>query len=80
MKIRELREETGLIADELHYLGKAHSCPQLTNRVSYLFFTDQILGVEDQELDDEENVNVLQFPCRRSKTTLNRGGFRMERQ
>ncbi|MNI44298.1 ADP-ribose pyrophosphatase [compost metagenome] len=55
--IRELREETGLISNELIELG-TFSIPK-SPIVITLFFTDKIVGETLQELDVDEDIEVL---------------------
>lgn len=59
---RELREETGLICGDLIPLGSCYNYACMMNRRTHFFFTDQILSVESQDLDEDEDVRVLRFP------------------
>lgn len=54
---RELREETGLIADELLPLGTVYPSPGYTDEVIYLFLAINV-HQEQQQLDKDEFVNV----------------------
>lgn len=55
---RELREETGLICRNLHFLGKTEPDPYLSNQFSHLFFTEDAQLKYSQQLDEGENISV----------------------
>lgn len=58
---RELREETGLIADELLPLGEMYPSPGYTNEIIYMYLAIHFREAE-QDLDKDEFVNVVKMP------------------
>ncbi len=60
---RELREETGLEAKNLVYLGEMYTTPALIDEVIHLYIaTDLSEGVQD--LDEDEFINVIKIPLK----------------
>ncbi len=59
---RELREETGYTCGELVPLGTAHSYACIINRLNHLFFTQEILGQQEQDLDFDEDIEIQTYP------------------
>lgn len=55
--MRELREETGLVADELLPLGTMYPSPGYTDEVIYMYLAINVRQ-EKQDLDQDEFVNV----------------------
>ena len=62
---RELKEETGLVADELLPLGMIYPSPGYTDEIIYAYMT---IGAkqEAQELDPDEFVNVIYMPVEKA--------------
>lgn len=58
---RELREETGAVAEKYTYLGRIASTPALLDEVIHLYLAEDITFGE-RELDDGEMLNVLFEP------------------
>lgn len=58
---RELKEETGLIADELLPLGTIYPSPGYTDEIIYAYLS---IGAKqgEQQLDTDEFVNVVYVP------------------
>jgi len=58
---REFLEETGYRCGRIQYLG--HLCPAswISNVVTHVFYTDQILNLSDQKLEDYESIEVLRI-------------------
>lgn len=58
---RELKEETGLIADELLPLGTIYPSPGYTDEIIYAYLS---IGAKqgEQQLDTDEFVNVVYIP------------------
>ncbi len=54
---RELREETGLTADELIPMGELYTTPAMIDEVIYLYLARGLHGGE-QDLDEDEFINV----------------------
>jgi nudix-type nucleoside diphosphatase (YffH/AdpP family) len=59
--IRELREETGIIAGELIPLGSIYSSPGVFDEVIHLFAATRLSQVQAQPEADEE-IEVLRIP------------------
>ncbi|MCF6411021.1 NUDIX hydrolase [Pseudalkalibacillus salsuginis] len=59
---RELKEETGIVAEQFTYLGKFHPQPYFINRFSHLYFTDSITSFGNQKLDEDEEIEVVHMP------------------
>lgn len=58
---RELREETGLTADNIIYLGEMYTTPALIDEIIHLYLaTDLVSG--EQDLDEDEFINVIEMP------------------
>lgn len=55
--MRELREETGLVAEELLPLGSAYPSPGYTDEIIYMYLAINVQQ-EKQQLDKDEFVNV----------------------
>lgn len=58
---RELREETGYVADSMISLGKVYPSPGLLDEVLHLFLARGLTSAQ-QELDDDEFIHVLWLP------------------
>ena len=54
---RELREETGRVADHWEYLGKIYPSPGIVSEVLYLYLATG-LHEEERELDSDEFINL----------------------
>ncbi|WP_408009488.1 NUDIX hydrolase [Pseudalkalibacillus sp. A8] len=70
---RELREETGIVAEHFTYLGTFHPQPYFTNRFSHLYFTDSVKSFGNQKLDEDEEIEVVQMPVREVFKTIRDG-------
>lgn len=55
---RELLEETGLACGKLIHLGVFYTLPSLINRIIHVYFTNEITGVFQQCIDDDEKIHV----------------------
>ena len=58
---RELREETGFVAEQMISLGQVYPSPGLLDEVLYLFLA-RGLQKDAQELDEDEFLNVFRMP------------------
>jgi len=58
---RELREETGCIADSMEYLGMMYPSPGIITETLYIFYARRLQKTR-QELDDDEFLNVEWLP------------------
>lgn len=59
--LRELREETGMVAEEIKLLNRYYSSPGFTDEVIY-FFIAKKLTESVQSLDKDEFINVKKIP------------------
>ena len=59
--VRELREETGAIAEKLTYLGRIDPTPALINEKIHLYLAEG-LKFGERELDDDEFLEVEAVP------------------
>lgn len=59
--LRELREETGYIANELEFMGKCYPSPGYLNEVIHMYFAKNLEFV-GQELDSGEFLEVVKIP------------------
>lgn len=58
---RELREETGLTAENIVYLGEMYTTPALIDEIIHLYLATNLTeGVQD--LDEDEFINVIKMP------------------
>ena len=55
--IRELREETGIITNNLTLLNTLYPTPGYTNEIIYVYLCEEIIGETTQSLDDGEFVD-----------------------
>lgn len=58
---RELREETGAIAEKWTYLGRIDTTPALMNEKIHLYLAEDI-SFGERELDEDEFLNVELIP------------------
>lgn len=57
---RELREETGLIANNLSFMFKIHSSIGFCNELVNVFFADDLL-IGSQNFDDDEFITIEKY-------------------
>ena len=62
--IRELREETGAVAEKMTYLGRIDPTPALINEKIYLYLAEG-LKFGERELDEDEFLEVERIPLER---------------
>ncbi|MBR2876880.1 MAG: NUDIX hydrolase [Clostridia bacterium] len=58
---RELREETGLSANKIVYLGEMYTTPALIDEIIHLYLATDLVNGE-QDLDEDEFINVISMP------------------
>ncbi len=58
---RELKEETGAVADKMTYLGKFYPTPAYSDEVIHMYLAEG-LHFEEQSLDDDEFLTVELIP------------------
>ena len=69
---RELREETGLTANNIVYLGEMYTTPALIDEIIHLYLaTDLVSG--EQDLDEDEFINVIEMPLNEAIGKVMRG-------
>lgn len=56
---RELREETGVLVESMTSLGSIFPSVGYTDEKIDLYFSDQLLSIGEQDLDEDEAVEVL---------------------
>ena len=59
--VRELREETGAVAEKITYLGRIDPSPALINERIHLYLAEG-LSFGERELDDDEFLEVERVP------------------
>ncbi len=57
---RELREETGLVAGNIVYLGEMYTTPALMDEIIHLYLATDLTAGE-QDLDEDEFINVIEM-------------------
>lgn len=70
--IRELREETGVVADSYIYLGPLDTTPALIDERIHLYLAEG-LHFEEQQLDEDEFLNVERVPLEELALMVMRG-------
>ena len=60
---RELREETGAIAEKYTYLGKLIPSPAVLSEVIHLYLAEDLYFAE-RELDEDEFLDVTEIPLK----------------
>lgn len=58
---REFLEETGYQCGKIQYLGYLLPASWISNVVTHVFFTDDIINSTNQELEDYESIEVLRI-------------------
>jgi len=58
---RELREETGAVAEKWTFLGRLDTSPALINEKIYMYMAEE-LSFTERELDDDEFLEVEKAP------------------
>ncbi|WP_017187748.1 NUDIX hydrolase [Alkalibacillus haloalkaliphilus] len=59
---RELHEETGYQCGELDYLGMIHAAPWIENEMTHIYYSEEILGRDAQQLESHEMIEVIHIP------------------
>lgn len=58
---RELMEETGYSFESVHYLGRSSANPSTNSNLMHMFVATGGRKVAEQNLDENEQIEVLQF-------------------
>ncbi len=69
---RELKEETGAVADKMTYLGKFYPTPAYSDEVIYMFLAEG-LHFEEQSLDEDEFLTVELVPIEELANAITSG-------
>ena len=59
---RELREETGYHAPDMHLLGHVHPNPAFLDNICYTYLARNVFLVGEQEQDEKEDIEVVLRP------------------
>jgi len=59
---RELREETGYHASDMHPLGHVHPNPAFLDNICYTYLARDVSIVGEQEQDEKEDIEVVLRP------------------
>ncbi len=62
--LRELTEETGLVAESIRKICAINPSPGYTNEIIHIYYVDRFLKA-DQKLDDGEFLNVIKLPVKK---------------
>lgn len=73
--IRELREETGYEAGEIHLLKKLSANPAIQNNYIYFFYARNCKKIHSQNLDQEEDIEVLTLTHDEIAEMIRNGGI-----
>lgn len=60
--LRELREETGYISNDLVYLGAMSPNPAIMSNKMHFFLAKNLINTGIQDLDNDEYVNAIRIP------------------
>ncbi len=69
---RELREETGAVAEKLTYLGKFYSSPAILDECIHMFLAEG-LCFGDTDFDDDEFIEIVRIPLDELVDTIMKG-------
>ncbi len=73
--IRELKEETGYVTDNMKLLTAFYSSPGFTDEKKFIFLADGLKIKENQELEDTEEIEVVENSKDEVLDMLNKGLF-----
>lgn len=71
--IRELREETGYLAESWRHLGTIHPCVGYSTEKIEIFLADRLLRVSAQDLDVGEMLEILELSVDEAREAVRRG-------
>ncbi len=72
--IRELREETGVVASHLVPLGVIYPSPGILTEVLHLYFAEAV-GTMDRQLDEDEFIDVVYTTPKGMQEEIQRGSI-----
>ncbi len=70
---RELREETGYSAPDLHLLGHVHPNPAFLDNICYTYLARNVFMVGEQEQDEMEDIEVVLRPVEEIPDLIRKG-------
>ncbi len=75
--MRELKEETGCVAERWTYLGKNHPNPALQDNFCYTYLAEGVRKVETPTFDDTgtERINSLYLPLHKINDAIRSGAI-----
>lgn len=75
--MRELREETGCVAERWTYLGKNHPNPALQDNYCYTYLAEGVSKVESPRFDETgtERINSLYLPLHKVSDAIRCGAI-----
>jgi ADP-ribose pyrophosphatase len=72
---RELQEETGYTCGKMQYLGYLHPASWRTNEITHVFYTEDGLSAEDQQLQEDERIKVIKVRVEDSLAAIQEGRY-----
>lgn len=73
----ELREETGIVAEELVYLGGVVVAPSKDSTVTHGFLVKNAKATKKQRLDEHENIEIILIPLSQIETKIKNGEIKV---
>ena len=70
---RELREETGYQASDMHLLGHVHPNPAFLDNICYTYLARDVSIVGEQEQDEREDIEVMLKPVEEIPSLIREG-------
>lgn len=70
--IRELKEETGYLANNVEYIQEFYSTPGFCTEKMYIFFAEDIQE-SNQELDEDEFIEIEKIPLEKALKMIDLG-------
>ena len=63
--IRELKEETGIIATDYKFLGEFYSTPGFCTEIIYMYAC-KLSKIEGTKLDEDEFIDIIKIPIQKA--------------
>ena len=74
--IRELKEETGYVADHWKYLGWFESNPAFLNNVCHFWLALDVVKTHSQQLEWGEDISIAELSLEEVREEIERGNIR----
>jgi ADP-ribose pyrophosphatase len=74
--LRELAEETGLVADKIYKLCEFYSSPGVLTEKIHLYYADStcnLIDTNSQHLDSSEEIDIIKIPFEKAVDMINSG-------